>query len=129
MIKALLFDLDNTLLDNEIDTFISTYVAAMSEHVSDIMRGDLFIAQMLRATEAMVANVDPDRTNQEVFDAAFFPAIGHTRQELEPVLDDFYANRFPEIESLTRPRPEARSLPWPNFSMKSSSRWRKTPGR
>jgi HAD superfamily hydrolase (TIGR01549 family) len=110
VIKAILFDLDNTLLDNDIDTFISTYVAAMSEHVSVVVPGDFFISHMLRATEAMVANVDPHRTNQEVFDAAFFPAIGHSRQELEPILDDFYANRFPEIKSLTQPMPEARAL-------------------
>ncbi|MBN1178259.1 MAG: HAD family hydrolase [Anaerolineae bacterium] len=110
MIGALLFDLDNTLLENEIDAFISAYLAALRAYMSAHLPVDAFVPHLLQATQAMVANEDPNRTNAEVFDAAFFPAFGRTREELAPLFDDFYATRFADLRSLTRPDPATRSL-------------------
>jgi FMN phosphatase YigB (HAD superfamily) len=46
-------------------------------------------------------------TNEEVFAAAFYPALGVPREELEPLLGRFYTEAFPGLEPLTRPRPAA----------------------
>jgi HAD superfamily hydrolase (TIGR01549 family) len=109
-LRAILFDLDNTLLENPIDRFIPTYISALGEHVAGHVDRETFIAELLRATEAMVADSDPQRTNKEVFDAAFFPAIGCTPEELTPLLEAFYAHRFSELRAITSPKPVARPL-------------------
>lgn len=108
--KALLLDLDNTLLENSMDSFVPAYLSAISQHVAQVFSPQSFIRYLMQATDAMSSDVDPQRTNMQVFDAAFFPALGRTREELDPLLDDFYARRFPELASLTRPVPGARPL-------------------
>lgn len=108
--KALLLDLDNTLLENSMESFIPAYLSSISRHVAEELSPQQFIHHLMQATDAMSSDVDPQRTNMQVFDTAFFPAIGCTREELEPLLDDFYARRFPELASLTQPVPGARSL-------------------
>ena len=56
------------------------------------------------------ANNDGNLTNQEAFAAAFFPALGHERATLEPIFDQFYADEFPKLRSLTQQLPETRPL-------------------
>lgn len=110
MTQALLIDLDNTLLQNDMDRFVPAYLSALSEYLSDLFPADTLIRHLMQATRAMLSNTDPSRTNREVFDAVFFPTLGRTRQELEPVFDAFYATRFPLLRSLTQPNPVARPL-------------------
>ncbi len=111
MIRALLFDLDNTLLENNMDTFVPAYLGLLGEFIAAYYpQPDAFIRHLLRATDAMMANAGSERTNQEVFDAAFFPAIGRTREEMEPIFAEFYATRFPRLQGLTCPVPAARPL-------------------
>lgn len=109
-LQAILFDLDNTLLENPIDRFIPTYIGALSEYVSGHVDREAFVKELMRATEAMVTDTDPRRTNKEAFDAVFFPAIGHTPEELGPLLDEFYAQWFSELRAITSPKPAARPL-------------------
>ncbi len=108
--KALLLDLDNTLLRNDMETFVPAYLSALAEFMADHFSPDFLIAHLMRATRAMMSDTDPSRTNREAFDAVFFPAIGRTRRELEPIFEAFYATRFPQLRSLTRPDPAARPL-------------------
>lgn len=110
MIRALLLDLDNTLLKNDMESFLPAYLQALGEHVAPLCSPKPFIHHLMRATDAMIADNHPTQTNAEAFNAAFFPAIGRTLQELEPLFDAFYAQRFPELRSLTRPDPAARPL-------------------
>lgn len=110
MVRALLLDLDNTLLDNDMERFLRAYLATLGQYVAAHFPPEDFIHHLMRATDAMLAHTDPARTNQEVFDAAFFPALGRTRAELEPLFERFYATRFPELRGLTRPVAAARPL-------------------
>ncbi len=110
MIRAILLDLDNTLLENDMEQFVPAYLGALGEFMAAHYPPEPFIRHLLRATDAMVANNGSERTNQEVFDAAFFPAIGRTRQEMEPLFAEFYATRFPALRSLTGKVPVARPL-------------------
>jgi len=110
MIQALLLDLDNTLLKNDMERFVPAYLSALSEYMSELFSPDVFTRHLMRATNAMLSNTDTSHSNLEVFDAAFFPALGRTRAELGPLFDAFYATRFPQLRSLTRPNPAARPL-------------------
>ncbi|MBC8449304.1 MAG: HAD family hydrolase [Chloroflexi bacterium] len=107
--KAILFDLDGTLLDNDMNTFLPHYFQRLAARVAHILPPDEFISRLLQASDAMLAN-DGSDTNEEIFAAAFFPLAGHSRQELEPVFMDFYARDFPALRPYTRCQPEARQV-------------------
>jgi len=107
--KALLLDLDDTLLGNPMDTFIPAYFGALKDFVSHMVPGEFFIAQLLSATRKMTTNDGSGPTNEEVFSEAFYPSFDVARHELEPVLEDFYRRAFPKLQPLTRPRAAA---PW-----------------
>lgn len=110
MFKAILLDLDNTLLQNDMETFVPAYLSALAGFVAAHFPPETFIRHLLRATDAVVAHTDTTRTNMQVFDEAFFPALGRRREELEPLFDEFYATRFPQLRELTGPIPAARPL-------------------
>lgn len=107
--KAILFDLDGTLLDSSMDNFLPVYLKALSGRVAAFFEPKAFVTRLLWATEQMAAN-DGRATNQDVFMAAFFPLEGRERAELEPVFDAFYREDFPKLQHVTRTRPEARAV-------------------
>lgn len=107
--KAILFDLDGTLLDSNMETFLPHYLQRLAARVAHLAPPQAFIAHLLQATGAMSAN-DGRATNAEVFARAFYPFAGRTRAELEPIFEAFYAEDFPRLRELTRPRPEARPI-------------------
>jgi len=112
-LKALLLDLDDTLIDNPMDSFIPEYFAALREWVAAVVPPERFIAELVAATRAMSFNDGAGPTNEEVFAAAFYPALGVPRAELEPLLDRFYREVFPRLAPLTAPRPAApRIVKW-----------------
>ena len=107
--KAVLFDLDGTLLDSSMEHFLPVYLKALAARVAPLFEPKAFITRLLWATEQMVAN-DGRATNQDAFMAAFFPCEGHERAELEPIFDAFYEEDFPRLQSVTRCKPEARMV-------------------
>ena len=112
-LKALLLDLDDTLIDNPMDTFIPAYFQALENFVADVVSPKLFIAELLAATRTMSHNDGSGPSNEEVFSEAFYPAVGVPRAELEPLLERFYAEAFPKLRPLTDPRPAApRIIEW-----------------
>jgi len=107
---TLLLDLDNTLLDSSMDTFLPAYFTAFSSYFQDQVDPQLMISALLSGTRKMMANTDPSRTLRQVFDADFFPKIGLPREELQPRIDQFYDDAFPTLRTLTNLRPEAIEL-------------------
>jgi FMN phosphatase YigB (HAD superfamily) len=108
-IRAVLFDLDGTLLDSNMEAFLPHYFKTLSACVAHLVKGDRFIDCLLQATQAMVGN-DGRATNAEVFAEAFYPLIGFPREELEPVFERFYDQEYPKLQTHTRRKPEARGL-------------------
>ncbi len=103
----LLLDLDDTLLENSIETFLPAYLKALSQHLANHLKPEVLIRELLRATDAMIANQNPLWTLEEVFDAAFYPAVGVSKEVLKPAIDSFYRDIFPTLKYLTQPKPEA----------------------
>ena len=108
-IEAILFDLDGTLLDSDMDTFLPHYFRRLSAWVAGIVPPDTFMAHLMSATERMLTNNGP-ATNEEVFSSAFYPLAGHPRAEVEPLLLDFYTIEFPKLRKHTQRKPEARRV-------------------
>jgi FMN phosphatase YigB (HAD superfamily) len=110
VLEAILFDLDDTLLGNAMETFVPAYFQALTRHVAPLIPPEQLIAELMRATHAMDANDGTGPTNEETFAAAFYPAVGYDQNKLEPIFEQFYVNEFPKLQPLTQTRPEARPL-------------------
>lgn len=107
MSLTLLIDLDNTLLINAVETFVPAYMKALSDFMAPLINPDQFFNALLAATRKMLQNQDPECYLKDVFDATFYPQIGLTPEYLRLPLEKFYAEVFPTLKPLTKPRPEA----------------------
>jgi len=110
MTLTLLLDLDGTLLDNNMDSFLEGYLGAFGKHVRKVIDPGTFVTELLSATRKMVSNHAPNQTLEQAFDSAFYPSIGKSKQDLQGIIDSFYREVFPTLKALTRPVPEAVSL-------------------
>lgn len=110
MIRVILFDLDGTLLQSDMNVFMPHYLQALTARLAHLIPPSQLSAQLMRSTRLMMANTDPTRTNQQVFDADFYLKIGHSREEMLPLLEDFYTHDFARLRDLTQPKPEARAV-------------------
>jgi FMN phosphatase YigB (HAD superfamily) len=110
MLRAILFDLDDTLLGNPMERFVPVYFQALTRYVAHLIPPERLVPELLRATRAMEANDGTGPTNEEAFAAVFYPALGYERASLEPVFRRFYAEEFHKLRTLTRTLPEARPL-------------------
>ena len=110
MFKAILLDLDDTLLNCSMDVFFPAYVSAFTRYVAHLIPPDVFVPELMRATRAMDANDGTGATNEAAFAAVFYPGVGYEPDELAPFFERFYAEEFPKLQGLTQRRPEARSL-------------------
>ncbi len=109
-IRAILFDLDDTLLENNMERFLKGYFGLLAPHMARLVSPDKFMPALLASTRVMMENADPTVTNQQAFIADFFPRVGRTMEEMMPAFDDFYATQFGQLRALTRLRPEARAI-------------------
>jgi FMN phosphatase YigB (HAD superfamily) len=106
-VTLILFDLDDTLLGNEMNNFIPAYLQSLAKRMADVSDPALLIKTLLSATRQMIENLNPSQRLEEKFDAAFFPALNLIRQEVQGIIDAFYVEDFPKLQGLTQFRPEA----------------------
>lgn len=110
MTLTLLLDLDDTLLSNNIDTFLPAYLKALGKHLYSYVAPDRMVHELLAATQVMLANNTAELNLERSFDQVFYPAIGRSKTELRPMLEQFYEEVFPTLAPLTAQRPEAIQL-------------------
>ena len=108
-LKAILFDLDGTLINVDLKRFVPEYLKLLASTVSHLIRQSKFISKLLIASEAVNKN-DGSITNEEVFENTFFPLIGYTREEINPLFDKFYEEDFSKLRQYTRQKPAARRV-------------------
>ena len=107
---TLLLDLDDTLLNTNMADFVPAYFQALAAHLSRWVKPDVMLPALMSGTQAMLANEDPSKTLQQVFDADFYPRLGIPKQELQQPIEDFYDNAFPLLQNVTSQRAGAREL-------------------
>ncbi|MDT8306308.1 MAG: HAD family hydrolase [Anaerolineae bacterium] len=107
-IKTLLFDLDDTLLGNNMDAFLPRYFALLGEYARPLFADSRrFLAELLAGTQAMIRNTDRSLTNREVFWRVFAERTGLDPATTEAFFDRFYEEAFPALQSVTELRPAA----------------------
>jgi HAD superfamily hydrolase (TIGR01549 family) len=106
-IEAILLDLDDTLLGNDINGFINNYLPLLANFVSPHIDPSIFVDELMIGTQAMVDNTDPVLTNEEVFWSVFYQRTGLDRATFKPTVDEFYGKEFGKLRPLTHRVPEA----------------------
>ena len=107
MTYTLLFDLDDTLLDTNIESFVPAYFQALSNRMEPYVSSSVMLPSLLSATNLMMESEDASRTLKEVFDKDFYSKIDVPLHDLVEIVDDFYDREFPKLQVTTNPRPDA----------------------
>jgi HAD superfamily hydrolase (TIGR01549 family) len=99
--EVVLFDLDDTLLANDMDVFIPAYFGLLGKFAQGRFASELLIQSLRTATRAMMSS--PGVRNDLAFWEQFGPLLGSHRDELEPFFEEFYAREFGTLRYCTQP--------------------------
>ena len=109
-IKAILFDLDGTLLPMDQEQFIKAYfgglVIKLLPHGYD---AEKLPKAIWLSTGAMIEN-DGRATNEEIFWQTFAHVYGRNAREDEPLFERFYVEDFDKVSAVTTPNPAVPEL-------------------
>lgn len=107
MFKAILFDLDGTLLNIDMDVFLNHYFRAMMRAAQELGYKDprRLMEQVYRSTDVMIANLSPGISNENAFMTDFLQACSYPEPETRQFFDGFYQEVFPRLQPLCRPFP------------------------
>lgn len=110
MAKALLFDLDGTLLPMDTDVFVKHYIESFAQAIKKHLDPELFVQALLKGTGAMLTNLDPEKTNEQVFAETFIAITKVDKVTFWPILNAFYEEHFPKLVKHTQPTPWAAKI-------------------
>ena len=106
-IKAVLFDLDGTLLPMDQDTFIKAYLGGMAKKLAPYgYNPDALVKAVYAGMKAMTTN-DGSCTNEAAFWNAFTGILGEKVRDDMPIFDEFYRNEFQDVKNICGFLPDA----------------------
>jgi FMN phosphatase YigB (HAD superfamily) len=113
LIRGILFDLDGTLLDIDLESFLSEYFSALGPVLADVVGDDvsaeIALAAVVEGTNAM-CRPHPGSTNREVFNQVFLQMTGADLGDpaADTAIEAFYRDSFPRLQREHGPRRGAR---------------------
>ncbi|OGO27027.1 MAG: hypothetical protein A2Z16_01480 [Chloroflexi bacterium RBG_16_54_18] len=110
MTLTLLLDLDGTLLENKIETFLPEYLQAFSQFIEPHINPQVFVEALMAGTRKMTRNQRPDCTLKEVFEEVFYQMVQLDSRAFKDQAENFYSQVFPTLKHLTHPVPGAREM-------------------
>jgi len=114
---TLLLDLDDTLLNTNLHTFMPAYFQALADYVCGHVPSEKFLRALIGGVNRMNDNEDPRMTLQEAFEEHFYLELGLPKDEIQGVLDDFYDREFPRLATYTtRVNDAAEFMDWATSS-------------
>ena len=108
MTLTLLLDLDDTLLNTNMDSFIPAYFQALTRELTPQIAPEKMFHALISGTGLMNESDDFSRTLEGVFNADFYPQINVPREEMESAIENFYDNVFPTLAGLTSKKADAK---------------------
>ncbi len=110
MIKAILLDLDDTLLGNPTEAFVRNYLALLDDFLHHHLGVAAAHVAILSATDAVIHSNDPRTSNLEAFYAALLARLPVERATFQAAMDVFYREVYPQLAQTTQPHPGVRKL-------------------
>lgn len=112
MLKAVLFDLDGTLLNIDMEYFLKKYFASMMAMAGECGYQDVrkLAGQVYESTDVMIADLDPESTNEEVFMRDFYTKWAYSPEEFQPFFEKFYAECFPLLHKYCSSFPGVKAM-------------------
>ncbi len=110
MIKAVLLDLDNTLLKNPDENFARAYLGLADQFFEERWNLSEFSHLLLQGIQSVVTSHDPTRTNANVLLDLISNATGQSEPEIRATFSDFYNTAYPTLSKCTEISPFAPHL-------------------
>ncbi len=99
-IKAVLFDLDGTLLPMDQEVFIKAYFKGLAKRMMPYgYDPEKLPKSIMEGTVCMIKN-DGTKTNEEVFWEKFAQIYGEESLKNKPIIDDYYINEFAKVQEV-----------------------------
>ncbi|MBP3634482.1 MAG: HAD family hydrolase [Oscillospiraceae bacterium] len=106
-IKAVLFDLDGTLLPMDQDEFVKTYFGYLAKFLAPHgYEPEKLIDAIWKGTAAMIRNTG-EMTNEQAFWKTFCGIFGEDAAKDEPLFEGFYKTVFDKVQKVCGFTPEA----------------------
>ena len=110
MIKAVLFDLDGTLLPMDQDEFVKAYFRLLAKKLAPYgYEPDKLVKAIWHGTGAMIQN-DGSCTNEVVFWKDFTNIFGEQARSHEPVFAEYYEKDFQQVKNICGYTPKAAEI-------------------
>lgn len=107
---TILFDLDDTLLQTNMGSFLPGYFQALGRALSDLASEEEITQQIRYAVSQMAANQNPGKMLNTIFSENFYKPLGTTENACQETLYRFYNQEFPKLQHLTQQNPAAVEL-------------------
>lgn len=109
-IKAVLFDLDGTLLPMDQDEFTKTYFKLLAAHLMPLGYEPASLVESIwGGTKAMIKN-DGSCTNEEAFWSYYARVYGEDSLKDKPYIDAFYQDKFNQVQAVCGYAPQAKEI-------------------
>lgn len=100
MLKAVMFDLDGTLLPLDQDFFVKTYLTRLTAYLAPHgYEPTSLVKAIYKGTDAMITN-GGKYTNEEIFWRTFEQLLGEGKRADEPIFDSFYRTDFEKVKEI-----------------------------
>jgi len=109
LLKAVLFDLDNTLIHFDEREFFEAYIPRISTVFSDMMPLETLITKLLLSTQMLVNN-NGQMSNAEYFMSSFSQGYEGYQEEIWKRFIKFYETEFDRFQALVSVTPGVREV-------------------
>jgi len=107
LFQAVLFDLDGTLLDLDVDALMRPYMELLGRVMAQYIEPAQFQRVLMASVMAMINDEDPRVTNEEAFWREFERLVPVKKADLATDIDRFYRESFPTLRSVAQQVPAA----------------------
>ena len=104
-LQGILFDLDGTLLQVNMNRFIPTYVEGLAEVCADLAEPRRFTDVVLQATRALLRSEQGECSNQQLFHSALERNLAISPDLFNQRLQCYCREYLPSLASLITPHP------------------------
>lgn len=101
--NTVLFDLDGTLLPCKWEIFEREYFKRLTYKLKDLFTPDQTIKYIWKGTMEMILNLEPDKTNEQVFMEKFCSISKTDSKMMQDLFNDFYRNEYKTIGNFFTP--------------------------